>query len=81
MRIKIVTPKNCPSCDSELVHVNSQLFCRNRSCPSVFSKRIQHMVKALGIKDLGEKRLEKLGLNDLLDIFLLTKEDLIERLK
>lgn len=69
-------PENCPSCNSKLETVNEQLFCRNKECPAQLTKKLEHFCKTLGIKGLGPKTLEKLDLDDVLDIFYLEQADL-----
>lgn len=69
MRIPILIPSTCPCCSSILTQVNDQLFCVNKSCPDQLGKRLEHFTKVLSIKGLGPKTLEKLELEDLLDLF------------
>lgn len=69
-------PTTCPICDSVLERVNDQLFCRNDNCDAKSSKRLQHFVKVMKIKGLGEKTLEKLELEDITDLYELTLEQL-----
>ncbi len=71
----IKIPTNCPCCDSTLVLVNDQLFCKNVSCSAQLSKKLEHFVKVLGIKGLGPKSLEKLALSDISEIFYLEQAD------
>jgi DNA ligase (NAD+) len=71
--MKIVAPKNCPSCGSLLERVKDQLFCRNSAdCPAQSVKRLQNFCKKLKIKGFGEKTLHKLELTSILDILDLT---------
>jgi DNA ligase (NAD+) len=78
MRIEI--PKNCPACDYPLELVNDQLYCRNTACSARLDKQIEHFTKTLGIKGLGAKSIEKLGLADITELYYLDREDLIESL-
>lgn len=71
----IKIPTHCPCCESELHLVNAQLFCRNTSCSAQLGKKLEHFVKALNIKGLGPKSLEKLGLSDITEIFYLELAD------
>lgn len=80
MRKPIEIPKNCPSCGSELIVVNSRLFCVNKKCPAIFTMRLQNFIKALGIKGLGEKTQEKLNPEELYTIFEYSLKDLEEKL-
>lgn len=65
----IEIPTKCPSCGSILETVNEQLFCRNEACPAQSFKKLQHFAKTMKIKGLGEKSLEKLGFEDISDIY------------
>ena len=76
--IKAIT--NCPVCDSLLVREKDQLFCRNKNCEAQSLKRIEHFAKALNIKGLGEKTIEKLYLEDITDIYEITKDIIIDEL-
>lgn len=76
MREPITIPEVCPCCSEKLVFVKDQLFCNNSSCPAQLSKKLEHFVKVLSIKGLGPKSLEKLELDDLLDLFYLDEEEL-----
>jgi len=64
-------PTNCPACNSTLVWINDQLFCRNISCDARLNKQIEHFAKTLSIKGLGKVTIEKLNLADLTEIFYL----------
>lgn len=65
----IEIPTKCPSCDSDLVTVNDQLFCQSKDCPAQTLKRIQHYCKVMKIKGMGEKTLEKLDFEDIHDLY------------
>jgi DNA ligase (NAD+) len=78
MKIKI--PTNCPCCDYTLELVNDQLFCRNQACDAQLSKKLEHFCKALGIKGLGEKTIEKLQLSDITELYYLELDQIIELL-
>ena len=73
--IEIIT--QCPCCNSTLELVNSQLFCRNITCPAQVLSKITHFAKTLGIKGLGEKTVEKLQLEFITDIYYLEPVDLV----
>ncbi|HEY9705061.1 MAG TPA: hypothetical protein V6C58_21660 [Allocoleopsis sp.] len=70
----IEEPTCCPVCDYQLEKVNDQLFCRNLACPAQIAGKVQHFAKTLGIKGLGPKTIEKLGLQELTEIFYLDPE-------
>lgn len=61
MTTEIKIPTNCPSCNSDLKIVNSQLFCQNRACPAQTSKKVEAFVKKMRIKGFGPKTIDKLG--------------------
>lgn len=65
----IEIPTKCPSCDSDLVTVNDQLFCQSKDCPAQTLKRIQHYCKVMKIKGMGEKTLEKLDFEEIHDLY------------
>lgn len=65
----IVPPTNCPSCNSILDWINDQLFCMNDTCSAKNSKQVEHFAKALKIKGLGPKTVEKLDLDSINKIY------------
>lgn len=69
--MKIVIPTKCPCCDSPLEKVVDQLFCRNVMCPAQLNGKLTHFAKGVGIKGLGEKTIEKLGLSSIIDLYYL----------
>lgn len=73
----IIAPTLCPCCQSTLVLVNSQLFCRNLLCSAQVLAKVTHFAKTLGIKGLGEKTVEKLHLESIMDIYYLDEVDLV----
>jgi DNA ligase (NAD+) len=60
--------------------VNDQLFCRNTACDAQLSKKVEHFCKTLGIKGMGAKTIEKLGLADITELFYLDLESVAESL-
>jgi len=68
----IIPPDTCPSCDSTLVWVKDQLFCKNNSCDAKSSKQVEHFAKTLKIKGLGPSTIEKLELSGIIEIYELT---------
>lgn len=75
---KVIIPTNCPSCNSTLIRVKDQLFCKNNNCTATQNKKVLHFIKTMKIKGLGERTIEKLGIETLEDIYLLTDEVIIE---
>lgn len=71
---KIQPPTNCPSCDTALIFRNDQLYCTNTDCSSRAAKAIEHWAKALKIKGLGPRTIEKLNLTSINDIYELNTE-------
>lgn len=78
--MKINPPTNCSCCDSLLVRIENQLFCRNVSCSAQINGKLQHFTKTLKIKGFGEKTIEKLQLGSLEELFYLDRDELVETL-
>ena len=75
--MKIEIPTTCPCCSYKLELVNDQLFCRNTACGAQLTKKVEHFCKTLGIKGMGARTIEKLGLADITELFYLDEEQLI----
>jgi len=75
--MKIEPPVDCPSCGAKLELVKDQLFCRNPDCEAKSSKKLEHFAKALKIKGLGPKTIERLPLTSIPDIYEMSKEEII----
>lgn len=78
--MKIQIPTHCPCCNYPLETVNDQLFCRNQACSAQLDRKIAHFCKTLGIKGMGSKTIEKLGLADITEIYYLDKDTVTEAL-
>jgi DNA ligase (NAD+) len=78
MRIQI--PTECPCCNYALELVNDQLFCRNTACGAQLNKKLEHFCKTLGVKGMGSRTVEKLGLVDITEVFYLEQDQVIEAL-
>lgn len=78
--MKIQVPTKCPTCDSPLVWVGEQIFCRNAACPAQLNGKLIHFCKTLGIKGMGEKTISKLNLSCLSELFYLDRDTAIEAL-
>jgi DNA ligase (NAD+) len=76
MRIEI--PTECPCCNYPLELVNDQLFCRNTACGAQLNKKVEHFCKTLGIKGMGSRTVEKLGLSDITELFYLDQDQVVE---
>lgn len=75
---KVNILSKCPSCGFPLQRVKDQLFCRNMNCGATQSKRVLHFIKTMKIKGLGEKTVEKLGIDSIEDVYNLSKEIMID---
>jgi len=69
MKKEIKIPKNCPSCYFELEQVNSQLFCRNSTCPAQSTKKVEAFVKKMRIKGLGPANINKMDFIHPLELY------------
>lgn len=78
--MKIEIPTTCPCCAYPLELVNDQLFCRNTACGAQLGKKLEHFCKTLGIKGMGAKTIEKLGLADITELFYLDRDTVVEQL-
>lgn len=78
--MKIEIPKTCPCCDYPLELVNDQLFCRNTACGAQLFKKVEHFCKTLGIKGMGPKTIDKLGLADITELFYLDESEVAQQL-
>ena len=77
---EIEIPVNCPTCDYKLQLVNDQLFSLNDSCPAKSSKQLEHFARTLKIKGLGPATLQRLGVQDLHEIYSFSERELCELL-
>ncbi len=83
---KLEIPKNCPSCNSELIHFEDEvaLRCINPRCPAQIKEGLIHFASrdAMNITGLGPAVVEKLFdqqlVNDVAGIYHLTVEDLLQ---
>lgn len=81
-QIDITPPKNCPQCNSELLVEEILIKCQNLECPSRVVNSIIYFASknCMNIDGLGSKIVEllvtKKKINDVLDLYTLTKEDL-----
>lgn len=79
--MKIINePTECPCCSYPLIKIKDQLFCKNTACEAQVSKKVENFVKVLGIKGLGPKTIEKLQVQELVEIFYLDKDHLVSEL-
>lgn len=65
----ILPPTHCPSCGSVLEWSNDTLYCRSQDCPAKSFKQVEHFASTLKIKGLGPATIEKLGINNIVDIY------------
>jgi len=78
--MRITIPTECPCCNYKLELVNDQLFCRNTACGAQLSKKVEHFCKTLGIKGMGSRTIEKLGLADITELYYLDPSEVTEAL-
>ena len=68
---KIVPPENCPVCGAKLSRPEGEVIlrCPNRFCPAQIAESIKHFVskKAFDIEGLGDKQIEVLLKNNLIE--------------
>lgn len=76
----ITQPTHCPSCDSELVIVNDQLFCKNKNCPAQSLKKIEHFCKSMKIKGMGPSSLQKLDFESIKDMYTFSNQYYVDAL-
>ncbi len=82
---EFVMPSRCPVCGSEVIRPEGEAIarCTNASCPAQLYEHVAHFVSraAMDIEGVGEKLVAALlrqGLvNDVADLYLLSKEDLV----
>lgn len=82
---KLDVPKNCPSCDSDLLHFEDEvaLRCINPRCPAQIMEGLIHFASrdAMNITGLGPSVVEKLFaanlVKDVADIYRLKEEDFL----
>ena len=73
--------ETCPVCDSDLEFNDTDLICTNPDCTGKHVRRLVDSVTRIGIERLGEPTIAKLvanGHSNLVDIFNLTREDVIK---
>lgn len=81
---KILIPKKCPVCDSDVINDNGILSCTGANCPAKLKARLAQMCgrDALNITGMSIGVIEKFDkifeLNNLTDILSATKEDILE---
>lgn len=73
---------HCPVCGKEVEYKEPEIVCTNLSCEGKEMAKLLDSVTRIGIERLGEPTLRKmvntLGVVDLVDIFSLTKEDILK---
>jgi NAD-dependent DNA ligase len=75
---KIVPPKNCPSCNTELVWRNNQLYCTNSECGTKIHQKMKHFAISMKIKGLGPVTIKKLGLTNISQLYEYTEDQIAE---
>jgi len=78
LKTYIEEPSECPSCSYLLEKVKDQLFCRNTACTAQSYKKIEHYCKVMGIKGMGPKTIEKIGLLEITELYYLDRSEVAE---
>lgn len=73
--MKIQPPTECPSCQSKLVWVNDQLYCKSDECGDRMYKAVEHFASTMKIKGLGPSSIRKLDIRTPLEIYCLDDMD------
>lgn len=76
--MKIEPPNNCPSCGSVLIFDNNILYCLNTLCPAQGKKLVENFAKNMKILGLGPAAISKLGFTSIYDIYIASKEHIVE---
>jgi len=79
-------PTTCPTCGQPVEHFEGEVawYCVNAACPAQLVRNVEHFVSrgAMDIVGMGTKIVEKLieagKVNDVADIFTLSREDILE---
>ena len=74
--ITIEAPTHCPSCASVLTWKNHLLYCVNTFCGSQSQKKLEHFAKTVKIKGLGPSSIAKLDIDDIPELYSLSKEQI-----
>ncbi|MHA1674150.1 MAG: NAD-dependent DNA ligase LigA [Promethearchaeota archaeon] len=76
----IPIPTSCPTCNSDLVNLQTRLYCPNELCPAKELHRLRKWITVLNIKNFGEKLIEVLYSNgkikEIADFYTLTMRDI-----
>ncbi|MBI5298351.1 MAG: NAD-dependent DNA ligase LigA [Chloroflexi bacterium] len=79
-------PTHCPACGQPVEHLEGEVawYCVNAACPAQLVRNVEHFVSrgAMDIVGMGTKIVEKLieagKVEDVADIFTLSREDILE---
>ena len=77
-RIEVII-NGCPSCDGGVYQDGLFLYCDNPDCDGSLAKRLVDSCKRIGLEEIGPGIIDKLidyGIENLIDIFELEKEDI-----
>lgn len=81
--VEIFKPEICPICGSKLVENGANLFCLNDNCVKQIDEKIVHYCSknAMNIEGINDKTISKLreclGLNSIVDLYKITKDQLL----
>ncbi|MHA1612724.1 MAG: NAD-dependent DNA ligase LigA [Promethearchaeota archaeon] len=78
----IPIPIICPTCKSELINLQTRLYCPNELCPAKELHRLRKWITVLNIKNFGEKLIEALysrgKVKQIADLYTLTVQNIME---
>ncbi len=75
-----ITLETCPRCGEKITYDDPEIVCNNPNCVGKNVRNLYDSIIRIGIENLGPSTVQKLvdiGVESILDIFVLTKEDLI----
>lgn len=75
--MKIIVPTKCPSCNSDLLTINGQIFCVSDGCPAKDAKSVEKFCKTLSIKGFGPATLSKLKVSSPTQLMEFSESDLV----
>ena len=78
---KEINLDKCPRCGESITYNDPEIVCDNPNCVGKNVRNLYDSIIRLGIENLGPSTVQKLvdiGIESILDIFVLTKEDLEE---
>jgi len=74
--LPIKVPTQCPACSSPVVEVDRMLKCPNPACPAKMVGQVQVFIDTIGVKGIGKKRLEKLNVDSIAELYGMSVTDI-----